>query len=70
MPLMHSESAIIHQQAVEVFSKPGLESNLDFEFKHKKIIDQFGHYPHRNEILGRQSTAEEIEFLTQPGSSF
>jgi len=70
MPLMHSESAIIHQQAVAVFSKPGLESNLDFEYKHKKIIDQFGRYPHRNETLGRQSTAEEIEFLTQPGSSF
>lgn len=68
MPLMHSESAIIHQQAVEVFSKSGLESNLDFEYRHKKIIDQFGRYPHRNEILDRQSTAEEIEFLTQPGA--
>ncbi|VAW46182.1 hypothetical protein MNBD_GAMMA02-1600, partial [hydrothermal vent metagenome] len=44
------------QAAVEVFSKSGLESNLDFEYRHKKIIDQFGRYPHRNEILDRQST--------------
>ncbi len=70
MPLMHSESAIIHQQAVKMFSQKGLENNLDFEYKHKKIIDQFGRYPHRNQILGRKSTAEEMEFLTQPGSSF
>lgn len=70
MPLMHSESAIIHEQAVNMFSQAGLESNLEFEYKHKKIIDRFGRYPHRNQVLGRQSTAEEIEFLTQPGSSF
>jgi len=70
MPLMHSESAIIHQQAVEVFSQPGLEQNLAFEYKHKRIIDRFGRYPHRNVILGRESTAEEQAFLQQPGSSF
>lgn len=70
MPFMHSESATIHQQAVELFNQPGLENNYDFELKHKVIIDRFGRYPHRNEILGRTSTAEEIEFLTQPGSSF
>ncbi len=70
MPLMHSESKIIHEQAVKVFSQPGLEQNLDFEYKHKAIIDRFGRYPHRNEILGRVSTAEESQFLKQPGSSF
>lgn len=70
MPLMHSESLLIHEQAVRVFSKPGLESNLEFEYKHKVIIEQFGRYPHRNEILGRTSTSEEIKFLQQPGSSF
>ena len=70
MPLMHSESLVIHEQAVKVFSQAGLESNLDFEYKHKKIIDQFGRYPHRNEVLGREPTAEETVFLTQPGSSF
>lgn len=70
MPYMHSESGIIHRQAVELFKAPGLENNLDFEYKHKEIIDRFGRYPHRNAILGRSSTAEEIEFLKQPGSSF
>ena len=70
IPLMHSESEFIHQHAVEKFSQPGLENNLDFEIKHKNIIDRFGRYPHRNKILGRPSTAEELEFLKQPGSSF
>lgn len=70
MPFMHSESKLIHQQAVELFSQSGLEYNLDFELKHKVIIDKFGRYPHRNQLLGRQSSAEEIEFLQQPNSSF
>ncbi|WP_421862073.1 DUF924 family protein [Motiliproteus sp.] len=70
MPYMHSESALIHQQAVELFQQPGLEDNYSFELKHKEIIDRFGRYPHRNAILGRDSSAEEREFLTQPGSSF
>lgn len=70
MPFMHSESAFMHEQAVALFSEEGLEDNLKFEFAHKKIIDGFGRYPHRNAILGRQSTPEELEFLKQPGSSF
>lgn len=70
MPFMHSESVLIHQQAMELFKVPGMEGNYEFEIKHKVIIDRFGRYPHRNKILGRQSTPEEIEFLTQPGSSF
>lgn len=70
MPFMHSESLQIQEVAVELFSKNGIGSNLDFEFKHKKIIETFGRYPHRNTVLGRQSTAEELEFLTGPGSSF
>lgn len=70
MPFMHSESKLIHQQAVQLFSQPGLEHNLEFELKHKVIIDRFGRYPHRNQLLGRTSTAEELTFLTQPNSSF
>ena len=70
MPFMHSESLQIHDCAVELYRKNGIQSNLDFELSHKKIIEKFGRYPHRNKILGRQSTAEEIAFLTQPGSSF
>lgn len=70
MPFMHSESLIIHEQAVKLFGQPGLEYNLDFELKHKVIIEKFGRYPHRNEILKRSSTEAELEFLRQPDSSF
>jgi len=70
MPYMHSESSLIHEVAVELFDQEGLEENLRFEFQHKEIIDRFGRYPHRNAILGRQSTPEEVEYLKQPGSSF
>lgn len=70
MPYMHSESLQIHEVAVELFSTNGIQNNLDFELSHKRIIERFGRYPHRNDILGRASTAEEIEFMTQPGSSF
>lgn len=70
MPLMHSEDAEMHVIALELFKSLGNESNLKFEIMHKDIIDRFGRYPHRNEILGRASTPEEVEFLKQPGSSF
>ncbi len=70
MPYMHSESAVIHEQALTLFAQPGMENNLDFERRHKAIIDRFGRYPHRNGVLGRTSTAEELAFLREPGSSF
>lgn len=70
MPYMHSESGLIHDEAIRLFSRPGLEFNLDFEKKHKAIIDRFGRYPHRNVVLGRPSTPEETAFLKEPGSSF
>jgi len=70
MPYMHSESAAVHDTAVELFTRNGIPDNLDFELKHKAIIDRFGRYPHRNAVLGRTSTPEEIAFLQQPGSSF
>jgi uncharacterized protein (DUF924 family) len=70
MPFMHSESVVVHQQAMTLFDQPGLEDNLEFEKQHKAIIDRFGRYPHRNTILGRPSTDEEKQFLRQPGSSF
>lgn len=70
MPYMHSESPLIHEEAVRLFNQPGLENNLDFEYRHKVIIDRFGRYPHRNVLLGRTSTPEEIEFLKEPGSGF
>ena len=70
MPYMHSESALIHAQAMQLFALPGLEEALDFEQRHQSIIARFGCYPHRNAVLGRTSTAEEIAFLSEPGSSF
>jgi len=70
MPYMHSESLLIHQQAVELFRANGFSNNLDFEMKHKAILERFGRYPHRNGLLGRESTADEQVFLQQPGSSF
>ena len=70
LPYMHSESPLIHDEAMRLFAAPGLEHNLDFERRHKAIIDRFGRYPHRNAVLGRESTAAELEFLRQPGSSF
>jgi len=70
MPYMHSESRRIHQLALALFAQPGLEDSLRSERRHKAIIDRFGRYPHRNSILGRVSSAEELEFLQTAGSSF
>lgn len=70
MPYMHSESLKIHEIAVDLFQRNGIKGNLDFEIKHKSIIERFGRYPHRNSILGRTSTEDEVEFLKQPGSGF
>lgn len=70
MPLMHSENKEDQAQSVELFTKLGKEDNLKFAIKHQEIIDRFGRFPHRNQILGRKSTPAEKEFLTQPGSSF
>ena len=70
LPFMHSESKLLHTEAIKLFESLGNSNNLEFEHKHKAIIDKFGRYPHRNGILGRESTAEEIEFLKQPNSNF
>lgn len=70
MPFMHSESKKVHEHAVKLFTVLGNKNNLDFEYKHKEIIDRFDRYPHRNRVLGRVSTAEEIDFLAQPNSHF
>lgn len=70
MPLMHSESLVIHEEAMRLFKQLGLETNYKFEKQHQRIIARFGRYPHRNNVLGRQSTAEELAFLKEPNSSF
>jgi len=82
MPLMHSEDIDIQIKSVECFSELKKEYikndetadivkiNKKYAIMHYEIIKRFGRYPHRNKILGRESTAEEIEFLKEQGSSF
>ncbi|MEZ5435190.1 MAG: DUF924 family protein [Pseudomonadales bacterium] len=70
LPFMHSESKNIHAIAENLYRDYAASYNYEYELKHKAIIDRFGRYPHRNAILGRESSPEEIEFLKQPGSSF
>ena len=61
MPFMHSESQVVHEKATLLFERLG--DGQGYEEDHKKIIDRFGRYPHRNAILGRTSTPEEVVFL-------
>ena len=70
MPLMHSESLKIQDESVRQFTALGNPVNLDFAERHRVIVQRFGRYPHRNDILNRKSTPEEVEFLQTPGSSF
>lgn len=70
IPFMHSESALIHDRYLPLFKQLDDATTLDFEYRHKEIIDKFGRYPHRNEVLGRDSTKDEKAFLQQPNSSF
>ena len=70
MPLMHSEDSAIQLLSIERFATLGDANTLDFAHRHKRIIDRFGRYPHRNAALGRPSSAEELAFLQEPGSAF
>ncbi|WP_136253878.1 DUF924 family protein [Onishia niordana] len=70
MPYMHSESLPVHEEALRLFEQPGLEESLRFEHRHHDILLRFGRYPHRNAILGRESSNQEQAFLEQPGSRF
>ncbi len=81
MPLMHAENVALQRLCVRLFEREvgmaqtdrireAANNNLDYAHKHRVIVERFGHFPHRNEILGRKSTSEEVEFLKEPGSSF
>jgi len=70
MPFMHSERLADQERGVALFTALGLEEPLDFMKRHRDVIARFGRFPHRNAILGRESTPEEMAFLEQPGSSF
>ena len=70
LPFEHSEDPEVQAQSVELFASLDEEDTLGYALRHKEIIDRFGRFPHRNEVLGRASTPEEIEFLKEPDSSF
>lgn len=80
LPLEHAEDLALQEHGVALFEKllndvPEAHREtfggfLDFARRHRDVIKRFGRFPHRNEILGRESTPEELAFLEQPGSSF
>ena len=75
MPFMHSEDLADQTRCVALFEALAEEASgevesLDFAVKHRAVIERFGRFPHRNEILGRRSTDEELAFLKEPGSRF
>ncbi|CAA9459794.1 MAG: hypothetical protein AVDCRST_MAG02-2073 [uncultured Rubrobacteraceae bacterium] len=74
MPFMHAEGVEDQRRSVELFeglaAEPGGPDVVEYAAGHREIVERFGRFPHRNAILGRETTPEEAEFLTRPGSSF
>ncbi len=75
MPLMHAEDLSLQEHCVELFEllarvDAAQEESLNYARAHRDIVARFGRFPHRNHLLGRESTPQEIEFLKTPGSSF
>ena len=75
LPYEHAEDAYLQERAVELFSnlaagQPGFDEMLDYAHRHRGVIARFGRFPHRNPILGRASTPDELQYLGQPGAGF
>ena len=70
MPYMHSESLLVHEEAVRLFTELGRESALKFELAHVDVLRRFGRYPRRNAALGRESTAEELAYMASNEGMF
>lgn len=70
LPFEHSEDIQDQIRAVALIDSLGEGEQVDYARRHLEIIDRFGRFPHRNNVLGRPNTAEEAAFLKQPGSSF
>ncbi|MBM3486987.1 MAG: DUF924 domain-containing protein [Alphaproteobacteria bacterium] len=74
IPFEHAETLADQERSVALFGSipdhPKRDSWLDYAVRHRDVVARFGRFPHRNAILGRASTAAELEFLTQPNSSF
>jgi uncharacterized protein (DUF924 family) len=70
LPFEHAEQLADQERSVALFRSLGHADYLDYAIRHKAVIERFGRFPHRNAILGRPSTAAELAFLEEPGSSF
>lgn len=75
LPFEHAEDLAAQQESVRLFkalaqAAPGFDETLDYALRHQVIIERFGRFPHRNDVLGRPSSAAEIAFLREPGSRF
>ena len=70
LPFEHAEDLADQERAVALFRELGNATYLDFAIRHRDVIARFGRFPHRNAILGRESSAAERQFLETPGSSF
>ena len=75
LPFEHAEDLAMQDLSVRLFSElrdvaPETDVQLDYAHRHRNVIARFGRFPHRNKILGRASTAEELAYLAQPGSGF
>ncbi len=63
MPFQHSEDRAVQARSIELFTQLGERDNLGYAHRHKEVVDRFGRFPHRNEVLGRTSTPEELQFI-------
>ncbi|HSL00055.1 MAG TPA: DUF924 family protein [Rubrobacteraceae bacterium] len=70
MPFMHCEDLEDQRRSVELFRSLDSGESAAYAVRHMEIVERFGRFPHRNEVLGRATTSEEAEFLKEPGSSF
>ncbi|MBA5604902.1 DUF924 domain-containing protein [Duganella sp. FT3S] len=75
LPFEHAEDLDMQRQSVALFTRlaaasTGFQNMLDYAHRHRDVIERFGRFPHRNAILGRPSTPDELAFLQQPGSGF
>lgn len=84
LPFEHAEDLALQDTAVALYARldrdatviasaalrKAIGGNLDYAHRHREVIERFGRFPHRNPILGRDSTPAELEYLAQPGSGF
>lgn len=75
LPFEHAEDLARQDRAVALFTRlaearPDMAYYLDYALRHREVIARFGRFPHRNKLLGRVSSADESEYLAQPGAGF